>query len=157
MNCRQPARYLLVLAACAGAAAFAAAPATAQRVKSPYGRAARSDSARTVYALNFGVDQLQVQSTASGNLIRFRYRVVDARRAAAIADKKSTPYLYGRRSRALLQVPTMDFVGELRQAQTVENGKDYWMVFSNKGNHVRIGDRVDVLVGPVRIEGLVVE
>lgn len=147
------ALVLGLLAAAAAAVATAAAPLA----RSPYGRAAHSDSGRTYYALRFGVDQLQVQSTASGNLIRFRYRVVDERRAAPLADPKSIAYLYGHRSHALLQVPAMDFIGELRQSQTPVAGRDYWMAFSNKGNYVKAGDRVDVLIGPVRIEGLVVE
>jgi hypothetical protein len=31
------------------------------------------------------------------------------------------------------------------------------MVFSNKGNYVKPGDRVSVLIGPFRVDGLVVQ
>jgi len=134
-----------------------ATPAGAARGGSPYRGAARAESSRTYYALRYGVDNLRVQSTASGNLIRFSYRVVDAARASALGDERATPVLYGQRSRALLRVPAMENIGDLRQAKGLEGGKDYWMVFSNKGNLVRIGDRVDVVVGPFRVEGLVVE
>jgi len=39
----------------------------------------------------------------------------------------------------------------------VENGKTYWMAFSNKGSLVKPGHRVSVVIGPVRIDGLIVE
>jgi hypothetical protein len=45
----------------------------------------------------------------------------------------------------------------LRQSMTPENGKTYWMVFSNKGNHVKAGHQVSVVIGQVRIDGLVVQ
>jgi len=33
----------------------------------------------------------------------------------------------------------------------------YWMAFSNKGRLVKRGDRVDVVIGQFRAEGLTVE
>jgi hypothetical protein len=57
----------------------------------------------------------------------------------------------------VLQVPVMEKVGPLRQAMTPESGKEYWMVFSNKGNFVKPGDRVEVLIGSFHADGLMVE
>jgi hypothetical protein len=45
----------------------------------------------------------------------------------------------------------------LRQTATPEEGKSYWMAFSNKGRPVKRGDRVTVVIGHFRAEGLVVE
>jgi hypothetical protein len=45
----------------------------------------------------------------------------------------------------------------LRQTGAAEAGKAYWMVFSNKGNFVKPGDRVNVIVGTYHIDGLMVE
>ena len=59
--------------------------------------------------------------------------------------------------RALLQVPVMDKVGALRQSSAPESGREYWMVFSNKGNLVRPGDRVNVMIGQFHADGLLVE
>ena len=36
-------------------------------------------------------------------------------------------------------------------------GKSYWMAFSNKGRLVKRGDRVTVVIGPFRADGLVVD
>ena len=95
--------------------------------------------------------------TSSGNLIRFSYRVADPERAKPLGDKKATPYLLGQKSHAMLQVPVMDKVGMLRQTGTPQVGQEYWMVFSNKGNLVRPGDRVNVMIGAFHADGLMVE
>ncbi len=58
----------------------------------------------------------------------------------------------------MLQVPVMDKVGQLRQTTALQRvGQEYWMVFSNKGNPIRRGDRVNVMIGAFHADGLVVE
>lgn len=115
------------------------------------------ENARKYYLAAWGIDQLKVSSTQSGNLIRFSYRVEEPQRAKALADKSATPALIGQRSRAVLQVPVMDKVGPLRQAVTPQAGQEYWMVFSNKGNLIKPGDRVNVVIGAFHADGLMVE
>jgi hypothetical protein len=53
----------------------------------------------------WGIDDLQVRSTAAGSLIRFSYRVVDADKAKILNDKKVNPYLIDEVNRLALQVP----------------------------------------------------
>lgn len=115
------------------------------------------DSVMGYYQAIWGIDNMLVRRTASGNLIRFSYRVTDPARAKALGDKRSTPYLYGQRSRAVLHIPVMDKVGQLRQSGSGEAGKEYWMVFSNKGNLVKPGDRINVVIGSFHADGLMVE
>jgi hypothetical protein len=138
-----------------------AAPATegaTSRKSSPYRSSARlTPKAEAFYSAAWGLDKLKVSSTSSGNLIRFSYRVSDPKRAQVLSDKKLTPYLLGQKSRALLQVPVMDKVGQLRQAAALQAGQEYWMVFSNKGNLIKPGDRVNVIIGSFHANGLVVE
>jgi hypothetical protein len=90
-------------------------------------------------------------------MVRFSYRVVNEAKAAALNDKKATPFLVDEGAHVKLVVPIMDKVGQLRQTSTVEAGKSYWMVFSNKGGFVKRGDRVSVEIGKFRVDGLVVE
>lgn len=137
-----------------GSAALAAAPA---HKASPYAPEGLPPHAQNYYRLFAGVDKLKVRRTASGNLIRFSYLVTDPARAKALGDKQVKPVLYGMSSHALLQIPEMDNIGQLRQVGTPEAGQEYWMVFSNKGNLVKAGERVNVLVGSLHIDGLVVE
>jgi len=116
----------------------------------------QSRSARMTYGALGGVDNLKVQETASGALLRFSYRVLDANKAKALNDKKSTPYLIDQKTGAVLQVPQMPKVGLLRQTADPVNGAEYWMVFSNKGV-VKPGNRVNIVIGNIRFDGLVVQ
>ena len=148
----------------AAEARAAPAPSTArdvaaptERKASPYHPVKLTDRAKTKYVAAWGVDNLKVSYTASGNLIRFNYRVTDPERAKVLSDGKATPYLLGQKSRALLQIPVMDKVGPLRQTGTPEPGQQYWMVFSNKGNPIKPGDRVNVMIGSFHADGLMVE
>ena len=133
------------------------APPPAARKVSPYQPINTPKSAMGYYQSAWGIDNMLVRRTASGNLIRFSYRVVDPARAKELGNDRATPYLYGQRSRAVLHVPVMDKVGQLRQSGVAEPGKEYWMVFSNKGNLVRPGDRVNVIIGSFHADGLMVE
>ncbi len=110
-----------------------------------------------MYGKLWGVDDIHVRSTASGSLIRFSYRVVDADKAMLLNDQKATPYLIDEKARVALQVPVTEKVGQLRQVAMPLNGREYWMVFSNKGRYVKPGNHVDVVIGKFRVEGLVVE
>jgi hypothetical protein len=163
--------YAVLLAGPAGAASSApgehppstahapAAPTGAShRVRhSPYLAAQHLGSADVSYAVQWGVDSLQVHQTNGGNLIRFSYRVVDTNKATVLADRAASPQMVSLTARVALQVPVMDKVGPLRQATELESGKTYWMVFSNKGGTVKSGDHVSVVVGSFRVDGLVVQ
>ncbi|WP_407928271.1 hypothetical protein [Collimonas silvisoli] len=133
----------------------AARPAAGK--SSPYQPVKIPRHAKTFYQAYGGVDNLIVRRTASGNLIRFSYRVIDPVRAKALSEKIATPYLLGQKSHALLQIPVMDKIGQLRQTGTPEIGQEYWMVFSNKGNLIKAGDRVNVVIGSFHFDGLLVE
>ncbi len=124
---------------------------------SPYHPAGLPSSARGYYQSIWGIDNLLVRQTASSNLIRFSYRVTDPALAKPLGDNRAKPYLVGQRSHAVLEIPVMDKIGQLRQTGTAEAGKEYWMVFSNKGNLVKSGDRVNVVIGAFHVDGLIVE
>jgi hypothetical protein len=153
----------LLLATPAGAEAPAKPPAStrapAPAPKKPaMRRAARlSTRARLHFRAAWGVDSLRLSRVASGNLIRFDYRVTDPAQAAPLVDKGATPVLYAPRAGAMLSVPVMEKIGPLRQTGTLKAGQSYWVTFSNRGNLVRPGDRVDVVIGRFHAEGLMVE
>lgn len=113
--------------------------------------------AQMYYEGVWGVDSLRVKTAESGELIRFTWRVLDPTRAKPLSDKKAEPVLIDPQARVKLVVPTMEKVGQLRQSSTPEAGKSYWMAFSNSGRPVKRGDRVEVVIGQFRAEGLVVE
>jgi hypothetical protein len=132
------------------------APSPPHKRVSPYRATGFSNYARDFYRLTWGVDSFSVKSVESGQMIRFSYRVTDAQKAKALNDKKSSPFLLDEQAHVKLVVPTLEKVGELRQSATPEADKVYWMVFSNKGRFVKPGDRVSVVIGKFRVDGLVV-
>ena len=148
----------------ATSAATPATPATPEKPTTPAAKqlsrhrtAGMPESARQYYARTWGVDQLSAKLAESGQLVRFNYRVIDATKAAPLNVRASSPQMIDEKARVSLVVPTMEKVGPLRQSMAPENGKIYWMVFSNKGNYVKPGHRVSVLIGQFRVDGLVVQ
>lgn len=109
------------------------------------------------YKVVWGVDSLSAKLVESGEVIRFSWRVLDADLAKALSDKKAEPSLVDPQAGVSLVVPSVENVGMLRQSAPPVAGKNYWMAFSNKGRMVKRGDRIDVLIGQFRANGLVVD
>jgi hypothetical protein len=123
----------------------------------PYRPTGAPARATAFYQVAWGIDKLLVRRTASGSLVRFSYRVTDAERAKPLGDKEATPHLIDSGRGVALQVPVMEQVGQLRQTGAPVVGNQYWMVFSNKGDVVKAGDRVDVVIGVFHADGLLVQ
>lgn len=109
------------------------------------------------YKTVWGVDSLSVKLTESGQIIRFAWRVLDAERAKPLSNKEAKPSLDDPQAGVSLVVPTMENIGMLRQSSTPEEGKTYWMAFSNKGRLVKKGHRVNVVIGQFHADGLAVD
>jgi hypothetical protein len=131
---------------------IAAAPKSARHLPDRF-----AGRAGTYYRLRWGIDSLSVRWAESGEIIRFTYQVLDADKATVLNSKRFDPSLIDPRAGVSLVVPTMDQVGQLRQSGTPESGKSYWIAFSNKGRLVKKGDRVSVVIGQFRADGLVID
>jgi len=132
-------------------------PASQSQVKSPYHSVGMPASARYYYQTAWGIDNLVLRVAASGNLIRFSYRVTNVNRAGELGNKRAKPLLIDAKRKVALEIPVMEQVGPLWQTVGLENGKQYWMTFSNKGEPVHVGDRVSVVIGNFHADGLLVE
>lgn len=156
---------LLCGAVCAQSAPPKANEASIQSVTQPQLAGARSSyepnrfsrRAELRYQLVWGVDSLSVKSVESGEVIRFSFRVLDVNKAKMLNDKKLEPSLIDPKAGVKLVVPSLEKVGQLRQSGTPTVGRSYWMAFSNKGRLVKRGDRVNLVIGQFRADGLVVE
>lgn len=116
-----------------------------------------SRRAEFYYGTIWGVEDLKIRSAESNEVIRFTYRVLDPQKARALNDEKNEPSLVDPKAGVKLVVPSLEKVGKLRQVSSPQPGKVYWMAFSNKGRLVKPGDRVNVVIGNFRANGLVVE
>ena len=133
------------------------APAQPAAATTPYRPNRFAGKAGRYFKLVWGIDSLSVKLVESGQLVRFTWRVVDPDRAKVLSDKKLEPALIDPQAGVSLVVPVMEKIGQLRQSAPPEAGKSYWMVFSNKGRLVRRGDRVNVVIGEFRADGLAVD
>lgn len=117
-----------------------------------------ANRAAAIYEAVWGIADPSVKAVESGVILRFSYRVLDPQKAKPLNDKKIDPVLESPERGVRLSIPTMEKVGQLRQApQNIEAGKSYWMAFSNPGRPIKPGDRVDVVIGNFHARGLVVE
>jgi hypothetical protein len=105
----------------------------------------------------WGIENPAAKVVESGEMIRFTYRVVDAEKAKPLNDKKVEPTLICPEKSVRLVIPTLEKVGQLRQSAEPENGKSYWMAFSNKGGIVKRGDRINIVIGNFHADGIEVQ
>ncbi len=106
-----------------------------------------------------GIRVEALRLSAAGYVLDFRYRVVDAGKAAPLLDGKQRPYLLDERG-AKLGVPDTPILGSLRQTQRngkVSTGHAYFILFANPARYLRAGDRVTLVVGDAKLAGLTVE
>ncbi len=134
-----------------------APPSATQRPHSHYIPNHSPQKASEYYSVVWGVDSLMVRAVESGSLIRFSYRVTDPAKAGIFNDKKIEAFLDSPSHGIRLVIPSLEKVGQLRQTNPPEAGKSYWMAFSNPTHAVKRGDHVNIVIGRVHAEGLVVE
>ncbi|MBI5674690.1 MAG: hypothetical protein HZC48_02520 [Nitrospirae bacterium] len=105
----------------------------------------------------WGVQILGIRLAAGGNMLDFRYRVLDTAKASSFFDRKTRPYLINQANGTTLLVPNAHKLGPLRQTpKTPLADKNYFIFFANPGV-VKSGDKVTVVVGDFKAENLVVQ
>lgn len=103
----------------------------------------------------WGVEVLGIQATATGYMLDFRYRVVDAEKAAPLLDRRIKPYILVKKDNARLEVPVTNKLGALRQTtKHVKPNRNYFVLFSNPARHVKSGDKVSVVIGDFVVDNL---
>lgn len=108
---------------------------------------ARKNIAATTMKREWGIESLGVHQTSAGYMLQFRYRVLDAKIAKPLFDRKIKPYLIDSATGARVIVPSPDKVGQLRNTNAPEVGRTYWMLFANPGKMIKPGSEVRVHIG----------
>ncbi len=108
-------------------------------------------------AEKWGVEITSIRLTASDHMIDYRYRVLDPVKAAALFQRNVHPSLIHQSSGKVLSVPNTAKVGPLRNSNTPQKGRIYWMFFGNAGQLVKAGDKVTVRIGEFQAENLIVD
>jgi hypothetical protein len=104
----------------------------------------------------WGIELTALRMTAANRMIDFRYRVLDAEKAAPLFKRQTKPYLIHQASGKVLAVPNTAKVGSLRNTNMPKEGRIYWMFFGNQGV-VKAGDKVSVVIGDFRAENMVID
>jgi hypothetical protein len=136
-------RVPVALALAAGLAASACAGAEAAR-----GAAAGPATP----AERLGIEVQPPRLAAAGYLVDLRYRVVDAGRAAPLAERGAAARLLVQGTNEVLGVAG----GAARPPGKIEAGKVYSILFDNTGRKVAPGARVTVEVGGAELRDLTV-
>ena len=106
----------------------------------------------------WGVEIQAVRLTAAEYMLDFRYRVLDADKAAPILDRRIKPHAIVERTGVKLQVPISSKLGPLRGTEVhPQAGRNYMTLFANPSRHVKRGDLITIVVGDFSVEHLAVE
>ena len=116
-----------------------------------------SDSKKKALSDKGGIELVAMRSTAEGHMVDFRYKVLDAEKAAPLFKRQTKPYLIHQESGKALAVPNTAKIGSLRNSNTPQEGRIYWMFFGNHHRLVQKGDKVTVAIGDFRAPDLQVK
>ncbi|MDH5410132.1 MAG: hypothetical protein OEY16_01985 [Alphaproteobacteria bacterium] len=107
---------------------------------------------------DWGLKVVALRRSAGGYMLDFRYRVVDREKAMDIVEGRMKPFIVDDARKLLLQIPTAEKVGALRQTHVSPRPEFiYFMMFGNPGKAIQAGDRVTLVIGDIRIDDIVVE
>ena len=104
----------------------------------------------------WGVEVIGMRLTSAGYMLDFRFRVLDAKKADPLFVRQTKPYLVDQKTGKVLAVPNTAKIGPLRNSNTPQEGRIYWMFFGNHHGLVQKGDKVTVAIGDFRATDLVV-
>jgi hypothetical protein len=109
---------------------------------------------------SFGIRVEGLRLSAAGSMLDFRYRVLDAKKAAPLLDGKIQPFLLDEVRGAKLGVPDTPILGRIRQTARNNNiltDRTYFVMFGNPGHALVSGDKVTLLLGQMKVTDLTVQ
>lgn len=119
-----------------------------------------AEPAPTEVEATYGIRIEGLRLSAAGSMLDFRYRVVDAEKAAPMLNGKIQPYLRDDLRGAKLGVPDTPKLGRIRQTSRnnkILTDRTYFVMFGNPGKAVQSGDKLTLLLGTVKITDLRVQ
>jgi hypothetical protein len=112
---------------------------------------------RTTIRDRWGVEVEGMELTAGGYMLNFRYKVLDAQKAAPLFVRRTKPVLTDERSGEHFQVPVGPTTGALRNSNNPQEGRTYFMFFANPGHYLKKYDLVTVTIGEFSVSNIVVK
>lgn len=104
----------------------------------------------------WGVEPVAIRLAAADHFLDFRFRIIDPQKAVQLMQRNTRAYVIDEASGKVLPVPITK-LGPLRSnAIQPKANKNYTILFSNNGKHVKPGSRVTVVIGAFKVEHLIV-
>lgn len=125
----------------------------------PAGQAAAQPDQVSLESM-YGIRVEGLRLFAAGSMLDFRYRVLDAQKAAPLLNGKFQPYLFDEARGAKLGVPDAPVLGRIRQTARNNNihlNRTYFIMFGNPGKALQSGDKVTLLLEKAKIMDLRVQ
>lgn len=105
----------------------------------------------------WGIKVESAMLSAGGYMVDFRFRVLDAAKAARIFDRRTMPYMIDQATGAKFIVPNPPKVGPLRSGGNIKEGRTYFIFFANPAKYVKSGNKITIVVGDFKIQDVVVD
>lgn len=105
---------------------------------------------------DWGIKVESARLSAAGYMVDFRFRVLDAAKAAQIFNRKIMPHMIDQTTGATFIVPAPPKVGQLRSSGNIQEGKIYFIFFANPAKYVKSGNKITVEVGDFKVQDIVV-
>lgn len=104
----------------------------------------------------WGVEPVAIRLAAADHFLDFRFKIIDPDKAVQLMQRNTQAYVIDEASGKVLPVPITK-LGPLRaNAIKPKANKNYTILFSNSGKHVKPGSRVTVVIGAYKAEHLIV-
>ena len=105
-----------------------------------------------------GVEVVAVRLTAAGRMLDFRYRVTDPGKASALLNRRTKAHAIHLPTGKEMGVPRVARVGRMKSSAVEgKRGTVYFLFLDARGQQVKSGDRVTVVIGEHRFEDLAVQ
>ena len=116
------------------------------------------DVADPALVRKWGIRIESMRLTSAGHMLDFRYRVVDARKAKPLFERKTKPVLRDEASGVQMAVPVPPKTGALRSSNEPKAGRTYFMFFANPARFIAPGSLMTVTIGAfcvrdIRVDG----
>ncbi|MCF8062948.1 MAG: hypothetical protein K9M82_10565 [Deltaproteobacteria bacterium] len=105
----------------------------------------------------WGIRPLTLRLTGAGHFLDFRYLVTDSEKAGPILSRNNKAFLENQSTGKVFPVPVTKLGSMRSTTRKPEENRQYFMLFANTDSRIKKGDVVAVIVGDVKVEGLVVQ
>lgn len=107
---------------------------------------------------NWGIEVTGLRLAAGGNMLDFRYKVVDPNKADSFTKQSQNVYLIDEATGTKLPLPDAPRTGAMRRtAQKPLAGHGYFLNFPNPERRLQTGSKVTLVMGNFKAENLVVQ